>query len=565
MERQQTRILPFILLAFIGLGMSGAGYAQQEESTVNLAARAMQVPLYKSQLIRLTGPAARVSVGNPDVADILILRASQLYVLGKDLGTTNVLLWDKNDNLVDAIEVEVTHDLRSLKKKLYDLLPNEKIEVRSAQRNIILSGNVSNVTNMDAALKIARGYFAQFTAVDSTEFEQEGASASEVSSGEVINLMTVGGVQQVMLEVKVAEISRTELRRLDVRFNSILNNSSRWAWGAVNGGATFPDAVFPPNDIRIPVFDGDAPLGPVIDEFAPNDLSIADKGFFASLLTENALFNVAFDAAKENGLAKVLAEPTLTTQTGQVAEFLSGGEFPIPVPQGGANNAVTIEFKEFGVGVKFVPVVLDNGRINLKLNISVSELVSGNTVGIEVDGVTSSFIIPALTKRSAVSTVELADGQTIGIAGLINENLREVVTKFPGLGSIPVIGALFRSQEFIKGETELLILVTPHLASPIGPRQVRLPTEGFAEPSDFSWFLLGRTEGRGSQTDTNAVRSVMSSQIHDSEAASAPSLEPVTGGDPTRLEAVMEDYRGNSNDVSKMNRPGGGVQAGGSQ
>ncbi|MEJ2605024.1 MAG: hypothetical protein P8172_17440 [Gammaproteobacteria bacterium] len=229
------------------------------------------------------------------------------------------------------------------------------------------------------------------------------------------------------------------------------------------------------------------------DEFLPNDLRIDDKGFFASFLTRDTLFNVAFDAAKENGLAKILAEPTLTTQTGQEAQFLSGGEFPIPVPRG--DNGITIEFKEFGVGVKFLPVVLDSGRINLKLNISVSELVASNTVGITSDGVTSSFIIPSLTKRSAVSTVELADGQTIGIAGLINENLREVVTKFPGLGSLPVVGALFRSQDFLKGETELLILVTPRLAKPLGPGEIRLPTDGFAEPNDWEWFLLGKNEG----------------------------------------------------------------------
>jgi pilus assembly protein CpaC len=363
-------------------------------------------------------------------------------------------------------------------------------------RNIILSGNVSNVSNMESALKIARGYFAQFTAKDTTEFEQESQGAQSESRGEVINLMSVGGVQQVMLEVKVAEISRTELKRLDVRFNAIVHGNDKWKWGGVNGGATFPDARFGVDGLRAPVFDHDAPFGPVIDEFAPNDLAIEDKGFFASLLTNDSLFNIAFDAAKEKGLAKILAEPTLTTQTGKIAEFLSGGEFQIPVPQGGANNAVTIEFKEFGVGVKFLPVVLDSGRINLQLNISVSELISGNTVGITTEGVTSSFIIPALTKRSAISTVELADGQTIGIAGLINENMREVVTKFPGLGSIPGIGALFRSQEFVKGETELLILVTPHLAKPVAPEAIRLPTEGFAEPSDFDWFVMGRTEGK---------------------------------------------------------------------
>ncbi len=486
-----------------------SAYSQELSGAADdMRSQTIYVPLYKSRLVRFAEPATRISVGNPDVADILILRSTQLYVLGKDLGTTNVLLWDKEDRLIGTVEVEVTHDLQSLKKKLHELLPNEEIEVRSAQRNIILSGNVSNAAKMEAALRIARGYFASFTAVDSTEFQQDDQSGADGGSrGEVINLMSVGGVQQVMLEVKVAEISRTELRRLDVRFNSIFLNSSEFAWGGVNGGASFPDALFD-NDTRVPIFNRDAPLGPVIDEFAPNDLIIEDKGFFASLLTSDALFNVAFDAAKENGLAKILAEPTLTTQTGQTAEFLSGGEFPIPVPQGGISNAVTVEFKEFGVGVKFLPVVLDSGRINLKLNISVSELTSGNTIGITSEGTTSSFVIPALTKRSAVSTVELADGQTIGIAGLINENLREVVTKFPGLGSIPVVGALFRSQEFIKGETELLILVTPHLAKPLDPKEIRLPTEGFTEPSDFDWYLMGRTEGRSkAKSSTPAAES----------------------------------------------------------
>ena len=507
MNNRIHRLLGLAALALMWLGAVAPAYAQQPGSDAEMSSQNLRVPLYKSRLVRLSAPATRVSVGNPDVADILIVRSNQLYVLGKDLGTTNVLLWDREDVLIDTIEVEVTHDLQSLKKKLHDLLPNEAIEVHSAQRNIILSGHVSNVASMDAALKIARGYFAQFDAKDSTEFKQGDAEGAEEGAGEVINLMSVGGVQQVMLEVKVAEISRTELKRLDVRFNSILKNSSEWTWGAVNGGATFPDALFQPGDVRIPVLPGSAPLGPVIDEFAPNDLVIEDKGFFASLLTENALFNVAFDAVKEKGLAKILAEPTLTTQTGQLAEFLSGGEFPIPVPQGGANNAITIEFKEFGVGVKFLPVVLDSGRINLKLNISVSELVTGNTVGINLDGATSSFIIPALTKRSAISTVELADGQTIGIAGLINENLREVITKFPGLGSIPVFGALFRSQEWVKGETELLILVTPRLARPVRAEDIRLPTEGFAEPSDWSWFLMGNTEAASStatESETSA-------------------------------------------------------------
>jgi pilus assembly protein CpaC len=502
------------LLVFMLLMPFGPANAQNELVRLGGGAEnSMSVPLYKSRVVALNAVAARVSVGNPDVADILILQSTQLYVLGKDLGSTNVLLWDRDDVLIGTLNVEVTHDLQSLKEKLFRLLPNERIEVHSAQRNIILAGRVSNVVNMNAAVRIANGYFTQIAAaVESQTFElQEGTSTREDKSvGEVINLMSVGGVQQVMLEVKVAEISRTELRRLDVRFNTILTQSSQWNWGGVNGGARFPDAVFDDvitgidgsgqprfsNDVRVPVFGNDAPWGPAIDEFAPNDMLIRDKGFFASFLSENALFNVAFDAAKENGMAKVLAEPTLVTQSGHEAEFLSGGEFPIPVPRG--LQGTTIEFKEFGVGIRFMPIVLDSGRINLNLNISVTELVADNNVVISSDGVSSTFLIPSLTKRSTTSTVELSDGQTIGVAGLINENMREVITKFPGLGDIPLLGTLFRSQEYQKNETELLILVTPHLAKPLIPAEVQLPTDNFVEPGDIGWFLQGKLEGKAS-------------------------------------------------------------------
>jgi pilus assembly protein CpaC len=297
--------------------------------------------------------------------------------------------------------------------------------------------------------------------------------------------MSVGGVHQVMLEVKVSEIKRTELRRLDVRFNTILTGNSNWNVGGVNGGATFPDVLFAPDDVRVPIFQNEAPYGPVIDEFAPTDMVIQDKGFFASFLSNNALFNVAFDAVKENGLAKILAEPTLVAMSGNEARFVSGGEFGYVV-QGGINGN-TVEFKEFGIVIGFLPIVLDSGRISLRLDITVSEL-SGDTV----------LGIPSLIKRGAQSTVELADGQTIGIAGLIDEDLVEVVTKFPGLGSIPVLGALFRSQEFRKRETELLIMVTPHLARPLTPSEVELPTDNFVEPGDFGWFMMGRLEGKAS-------------------------------------------------------------------
>lgn len=490
-------LLPLVLLT----GLVGTAAAQEADQAVIRTpqpAAELEVPLYKSRILSLRGPVTRISVGNPDIADLLLLRSTELYVLGKDLGTTNVLLWDEDDILVATVSVEVTHDLSGLKAKLHELMPNEAIEVRAAQRNIVLSGTVSSPTNMTAAVSIAKGYLAQVaTAKEKEMFEVRGQGGGDERSGQVINLMQVGGAQQVMLEVKVAEISRRELRKFDMRFNTLLN-SGRWSSGAVNGGATFPDAVFE-NGERIPVFGGAAPYGPAIDEFAPNDLFIEDKGLFASLLTNDFLLNVTLEAAKENGLAKILAEPNLTTLSGQEAKFLSGGEFPIPVPQG--DETITIQFKEFGVGVGFLPVVLGDGRINMVLNVSVSELVSANSVTLGA-GSSSTFLIPSLSKRSANATVELMDGQTIGIAGLLNENMREVINKFPGLGDIPVLGNLFRSQDYVKGETELVILVTPHLAKPIAPDKVKLPTDNFVEPSDAEFYLMGRMEGSASSGTT---------------------------------------------------------------
>lgn len=463
----------------------GLGYGQSRD---------LSVPLFKSTAVKLGVRPARISLGSPDIADILILRSTQLYVLGKDIGTTNVLLWDKADNLIGTVNVEVTHDLESLKGKLHDILPEESILVYSSQRNIVLAGNVSSITAMSAALRMADGYLQQVsTAVDNQEFETQSASKRDDKAvGEIINLMKVGGGQQVMLEVKIAEIARSELRSIDAQFNAI-SKGSNWTFAGTNGGATFPPFMNSAGLIP-PALPGLNPAGPGVTAFAPNPLTIDDKGFFTSFTSSDFLFNMALNMAKDKGLAKILAEPTLTTLSGQEATFLSGGEFPIPVPQG--DRTVTIEYKEFGVGLKFLPVVLGNGIINLKLQIDVSELDDLNTVLINPDTTNSTFLVPSLIKRSAQVSVELKDGQTIGIAGLISENVRELIQKFPGLGSIPIIGALFRSESFIKGETELVIMVTPHLAKPIAPDDIRLPTDSFVEPGDWEFYWLGKLEGK---------------------------------------------------------------------
>ncbi|MFC0665721.1 type II and III secretion system protein family protein [Azotobacter chroococcum] len=439
----------------------------------------IQVPIYKSRVLTTRAPVKKISVGNPEIADILVTSPNQLYLLGRSLGSTNVLLWDGRDQLIDTLDLEVVHDLGGLKAKLHELMPNEQISVFSSQGGLVLRGQVSSAAAMDTAVKLAKTYAAQAQSI--IQGEGEAAKTSPTKNLDVINLLTIGGSQQVMLEVKVAEVQRSLMKSIDMRFNALdFGSSSRWKTGAYNGGSSLG-------------FDEDGLVN-------PTSLFGDGRGIFGQFLSENFLFNVTLEAAKDNGSAKVLAEPTLTTLSGQQAEFISGGEFPVPVTE---DEGITIEYKEYGVGVKFVPVVMDSGRINLNLNVMVSELTNTNAVVMDtgVNGSSSasrvSQTIPSLTKRSSQTTVELGNGQTIAIAGLISESTRDYVSRFPGLGDIPVLGHLFRSQQFINGETELVILVTPHLAKPVDARTVSLPTDRFVEPSDQEFYLLGKTKGSG--------------------------------------------------------------------
>ena len=452
----------------------------------------VEMPVFHSHIVKLPKALKRVSVGNSDIADLITIEPKQIYIVGKSLGTTNVVLWDNKNQVIGVLNLEVTHDLNMLKTKLYELLPGESIEVRSSSGSIVLSGQVSSAAKVDTAVRLAETFLKKSKESDDTR------------AGSVLNMLQVGGSQQVMLSVQVAEIATTVLKRIDPQFKAFFNGSP-WKIGAVNGGAAFPDAVFRSlGNGRIPL-NADVSqgiIGPAVTEFAPGLQTIQDKGLFAQYLSGDYLFSMVLDIAKNEGLAKVLAEPTLTTMTGQEATVLSGGEFPIPVAQ--ELGRTTIEYKEFGVALKFLPVVLDSGTISLKVNVSVSDLRSDNSISLGVagaaggaeEGFGGSFVIPALAKRSATSSVELKSGETMGIAGIISEQLRENVDKLPGLGSLPVLGALFRSQEFVKGQTELVIFVTPRLAKPIDGEKIKLPTDFFVEPSDTDFYLMGRLEGR---------------------------------------------------------------------
>ncbi len=414
------------------------------------------IPIFKSRVLKLRQTIQRVSVGNPNIGDIKLLPNNELYVLGKKLGSTNIMVWDKNEQLVDVIDIEITHDLNGLKARLHEFLPGEKLGVQTSQGQLLISGQASNLKKMNTAVELAQAY-------------ADAASVSKVKST-VLNMMTVGGDHQVMLEVVIAEVQKEVARQFDSKF-FIFNKGDKGFIGTAGAGGTFD-----------------------LDPAA----AIDSRGFFARYLDGNLMMNFALDVAKQHGLAKVLAEPNVTAMSGQSAEFLSGGEFPIPVP--GTNGSTTIQYRDFGVGVKFVPSVLDSGQINLSLNVMVSEVSNANSVTLS-GGSNTALVVPSIVKRTTSTTVELADGQTIAISGLISDTLRENIDKLPGLGDIPILGQLFTSKSFKSGQSELVILVTPRLVRPFNKKQISLPTDDFVLPSDMEFYLLGKMSHKQSEQE----------------------------------------------------------------
>ncbi|MDK9776973.1 MULTISPECIES: type II and III secretion system protein family protein [unclassified Vibrio] len=423
------------------------------------------VPHHQSTQLMISGKAKKVTLGDPAVLDLLVLRSNELFLIGKKLGTTNVAVWDSRGRIIESFNVEVTHDLNSLKAKLYQFLPNESIEVHSAQEKIVLRGLVSNQQNMDTAIKVAE----TFAVGDAVDKEKDSNDDDKVHESPVINLLSIGGAQQVTLEVTVAEVQRSLVRRFDSNFH-FFQKSGDFTWGATTVGGDIQSI--------------DGLIQPILNAPGVNEF-----GFLGSFIDSNTLFTFALDVAKQNGVAKVLAEPSLTALSGTQAEFIAGGEFPIPVPN---DDGITIDYKEYGVALDFVPYILSDKKINLKMNVNVSEIANSGVLTFNPGEVNAAFFIPPITKRSAGTTLELADGQTIGIAGLLSENARNVDSGIPGASDIPVLGRLFKSEEFTSGETELVILVTPRLAKPIDRRRVTLPTDGFVSPNDVEFYLLGK-------------------------------------------------------------------------
>ncbi len=403
----------------------------------------------------------RASLANPEVADTVVLSPTQIYLTGKATGVTNLTLWNESGKMMGMYDVVISPDLNRLKENLHKALPDEKgILVTTSHDHITLSGTASNANNLTRALNIAEAYAPK----------------------KVINSMQVGGVQQVMLEVRVAEMNRSLIRRLGINFNYM---------GPENFGISLLANLTTLNKLTQV-----GPAATFIDQAATQSI----QGVFG-FGTGSLSWTGYVDALKEEDLVKVLAKPTLVALNGQEAAFLAGGEFPIPVPQ--AFGLVTIQFKKFGVGLVFTPTIMNSKHISLNVAPEVSELDFTNALR------TQGFVVPAITTRRAATTIELADGQSFAIGGLMRDNVRESVKKFPLLGELPIVGALFRSSSFQKDESELLIIVTPHLVKPLDMTAQTLPTDYYVEPNDFEFYLLGFSEkgafgGKAGQTSPAA-------------------------------------------------------------
>jgi len=407
----------FLAALALAVLWSGGAMAASTAQPFQKAGAEIAVALNEGQLVQLDSPAASVFIANPEIADISVRSTRLVYVFGKKPGRTTLFALDKHDNLIASSEITVEHDLQRLRESIATLLPNSGIQVMSIDGAIVLTGTVAQARDAEDARRLANRFIGE--------------------GEEVINQIAVTAPNQVNLRVRIAEVSREDIKKFGFNWDALFNGDN-----FLLGLATF---------------------NPTVGS--------------TSLLTgsyTNSDFNVqgVLDALADDNLVTILAEPNLTALSGQTASFLAGGEFPIPINQDN-NGGITVEFRSFGVGLSFTPTIISGNRINMNVRPEVTQLS-------DVGAVTFGQVqVPALTTRRAETTVELASGQSFAIAGLLQNNSQEAIKKTPGLGDVPILGALFKSERFQRKETELVIIVTPYIVKPISETDIPLPTDPF--------------------------------------------------------------------------------------
>ena len=429
----------------------------------------MVLTVHKSRTLRIERPFVKAIVAAPDIADVLPISNQTIYIQAKKIGTTNISLFDDNARIVGIIDLEVNVDTANLQQKIRASTGSSGIRVTAIGGQVILSGLATDAVTADRAVSVAKG------------LAPEG----------VVNAMQVAPSQQVMLEVRFLEVTRTAGRDLGVNWIAATPGPNGVQRGVTTGRNSSSVSNIPNNATGIPIISTSGTL--------LNATSGPFGTVLANVLSRNGTtIDAVVTALEQKGLVRRLAEPNLIALSGDTARFLAGGEFPVPIAsttQGGF-PVPTIEFKKFGVELAFVPTVLSRGVINLRVEPSVSELDFTNAVTI------SGTTIPALTRRDARTTVELRDGQSFAIAGLLQTRNTKNLEQVPWIGSVPVLGALFRSSAYQQDETDLVIIVTPRLIGPAVPGQrLASPLDSRLPGNDVDFFLNGQPDVRKQYTD----------------------------------------------------------------
>ncbi|MHC0053322.1 type II and III secretion system protein family protein [Actibacterium sp. D379-3] len=443
-------IKKLIKAAFIGAAVvtccvSGAS-AETLRVMEGATSSSLNIPLNRAVVIESDVIFAELSIANPQIADISTLSDRTIYVLGKQPGRTTLTLLGPDGRLITNVEVRVTADVSELKERLREVLPGENIEVRPANDGLVLSGTVSSGAAIDRALDLANRYAPE----------------------RISNLMVVGGSQQVMLKVRFAEMNRSVRKSLS---SSMAISDVSGDVAVIGGNGTYIQG-----DNLGNLFDGDPATG--------TTRSGESAGVFSlGLSAGNLQFAVLLEALETKGFVRTLAEPNLTALSGQNAEFLAGGEYPVPVVDD--NGKTSVEFKDFGIKLDFTPLVVGK-NINLHLMAEVSSIdptVSYSDGGLSISG---------FSTRSTATTVEMHDGESFAIAGLLKDDFTSQNSQVPWLGDVPILGALFRSSEYQRQQSELVIIITAHLVTPTRGEALALPTDRVRAPTENELFLQGK-------------------------------------------------------------------------
>jgi pilus assembly protein CpaC len=534
-------ILPAVLVGFLSL--AGTAQAQSRvqimvsESGKTSVSKDLLLPLNKSSVVELNVPAADVIITNPAIADAVVRSSQRVIFRGVSTGETNAFFFDINGNQLLDLQIRVEQDLTGLEDLYRRLLPDARINVEASNGAIILTGRVANLSEASTAVELANNFVQSSggsSAGETGGLQSAGGSGDDASSGKVINMLTVEGKDQVLLKVRIVEMQRTLTKQLGVNVTNTQN------YGDYVPAVRAPVYLENPsleNPFGIPQLDANG--NQIYENIAPgyytgnstnstsNAFNVAGRSL-GGLALSTALSNFVgptgsevlqssiganLQALERIGLVRTLAEPNLTAISGESAKFLAGGEYPVPVGQDDTGS-VKLEFKPFGVGLAFTPVVLSEGRISLRISTEVSELTQEgafapeSVAGTDASGnvVTyQSINIPALSVRRAETTVELPSGGSTVIAGLIQEKTKQSLDSVPGIKNVPILGALFRSRDFQNDETELVVIVTPYLVDPADPNKLRTPDEGYSNAGDLATIFLGRLNDiyavPGSNTD----------------------------------------------------------------